>query len=130
MMRHLLAMFVLSSLAAALVDAQVLDLTPELVTKIKRLAEDAKSKHPTSPTDAAYAFQAAFNGEFGDVRPAEAYLEESEAMQIRIWTPLVLYVDSVMGRLAKLEPIPDPLAPRKEILGGARYSLSPLRRRP
>jgi hypothetical protein len=119
-MRSLLTILAVLALPLLVIDvahAQVIDLSPEVVAKIKGLADAARFKHPTSPTEAASAFGTAFNGEFGDVTPYESRLEDSKDLLVQILTPLVLYAAGVRTSIEKFEPVRDPVR-TEAIFGG------------
>ncbi len=87
-------------------------ITPELFAKVKALAAQARSKHPTSPTSASDEFVALFNGEFGDVTPSEAWISMSDDLIARVHTPFTELRIAFQSALNKLEPLPnEPLDP-------------------
>ena len=68
--------------------AQLVDVTPEVFSKARSLAESARAKYPTSPTQAWEEFSKQFAKTLGDPSPEEATLWWSDAMSILLMTPL------------------------------------------
>lgn len=93
--------------SASVADAQLIEITPEVFSKVSSFAVAAKQKHPTSPTEAVYAFQADFNGEFGDIRPMSSVIVESPALVIRVITPINALYLAFATALSNLEPLPE-----------------------
>lgn len=87
--------------------AELTIITPDLAGKARTMADAAKSAHPTSPSDAASAFIASFNGEFGDIAPVDLRVVDTPQLRVQMLTPLMMVRNMLTVALARLMPLPD-----------------------
>jgi hypothetical protein len=104
--RLVVTIFVASLLATSQsAQAQLIDVTPEVFGKVRAAASQAKEKHPTSPREAGYEFQAWFNGEFGDTRPMVATIVNLPDIAVEVITPINFLYSEFARSLQQLEPL-------------------------
>lgn len=96
--------------------AQMIDVTPEVFARVRGLAAAAREQHPTSPNEAVQAFIIAFNGAFGNTMPADAYLADTPALNVTLWTPINDTRGLMEMALSKLQPLPEqPLSDQQSV---------------
>jgi hypothetical protein len=100
-------MLVLFTSAARLQAAPLIEITVEVFSKVRALAQQARESHLTSPSDAAAAFNDLFEAEFGDVMPKEAVILLTDGIGVLLHTPLSSLRDTVEYALLKEDPLPE-----------------------
>jgi len=88
------------------VHAALTTLSPELIQKVRAMAETTRTAHPASPTDAGSTFLATFNGEFGDITPVDLRVVETPELRVHIVTPIMMLRNVMMAALQSLSPLP------------------------
>jgi hypothetical protein len=100
------AMGALLHIAAGVATAQLVTVTPEVFTRMRTLAEAAKTKHPTSPGKADDEFAKQVERTFGEPRPGASYIVSLDSISVYLVTPLARAQMQFSAALRELAALP------------------------